>query len=438
MDETVWEILGIEATTDERAIKRAYAARLKVTPPEAGPAGYMKLREAYENAKDYAQFQLRRAELESAASEQPEEPPAATLPETPIAAGNGISSLSAQQRAFADLHSLLARRELDAFLQQVRSIQAAQTFATLDEQNDFIGEVACLVADSGIEDSQWCGRLASQLGARDHENIFPIGTRYWYAYNRLLVSYAELRAAAAKTHVEDQSDIAVTPGYLHVYHVLTGPFDAERLSALTRSQTYHKLAQQILERARLDPTIVIPAENREWWDRTAMAGQHRPAAESVTNTRAAAATRDDSTWGGFRWVIWLVLIMVIQGARGCPGESSREFRIDQEQLKHLKQYEPSPPLVDYSLRKQEANAALNPRLALCDTKTRRAILLHLSVSQPIASFTENVDPNLLRSNVPPQAGLRLDTSDPVVASLLEKCVASKYFDEDGMLRKLPE
>lgn len=428
MHQRVWDILGIEATTDERAIKRAYAAKLKVTPPEVDPAGYMKLREAYETAKKLAQYQLQRAE-------EPEEPAAATMPETPVIAVNETPpALSAQQQAFADLHALLAQRELDAFLQKVTSIRAAQIFATLDEQNDFIGEVACLILDAGIDDSPWRGRLASLLGARDHENIFPIGTRYWYAYNQLLASYAQLRASATGAHVADQSDIAVTPGYLHVYHVLTGPFDAERLSALTRSQTYHRLAQHILERARNDPSIVIPAENREWWDRTAMAGQHRPVAEPVTPTRPDT-TQDDSGWDLSYWVIWLVLIVVVIGFRGLPGDSSRDFRIDPSKLRQSEQYQPGPPLVDYSL---EATAALDPRLARCDSKTRRAILLHLSVSRANSTFTDNTDPNPLHPNTKPLKGLRLDTNDPIVAQLLEKCDASKLFDENGMLRKLPQ
>lgn len=438
MDPTVWEILGVEATTDERAIKRAYATKLRVTPPEVDPAGYMKLREAYENAKNYAQFHQRRAEMESAAAEQAEEPATATMPETPMVAGHEASRLSAQQQAFADLHSLLEKRELDTFLQKVASIQSDQTFATLDEQNDFVGEVACLALNFDIEDRQWYGRLASLLGARDHENIFPIGTRYWYAYNELLRSHAELRATATRAHVQDQNDVVVSPGYLHVYHVLTGPFDAERLSALTRSQNYHRLALHILERAKLDSTIVIPPENREWWDRTAMAGQHRPTAEPATNTGTAAATEDDSGSDVAYWTIWLVLIVLVLGIGGFRGDSSREFKIDRQQLKQLQPYDPKPPLVDHSLLKQEVNAALDPRLALCDSKTRRAILLHLSVSQPTAGLTENIDPNPLRPNTPAPGRLRLDTSDPIVASLLEKCDASKYFDQDGMLRKLPE
>ncbi len=48
--EWIWEALGIEATREERAIKRAYAAKLKRTRPEENPQEFQRLRVAYETA----------------------------------------------------------------------------------------------------------------------------------------------------------------------------------------------------------------------------------------------------------------------------------------------------------------------------------------------------------------------------------------------------
>lgn len=49
-----WQILGIEATTDLPAIKKAYAARLKHTRPDDNAAAYQSLREAYDLALQHA------------------------------------------------------------------------------------------------------------------------------------------------------------------------------------------------------------------------------------------------------------------------------------------------------------------------------------------------------------------------------------------------
>ena len=46
----VFQILGIEPTKDERAIKNAYREKLNVTNPEDNPEGFKKLRGAYEEA----------------------------------------------------------------------------------------------------------------------------------------------------------------------------------------------------------------------------------------------------------------------------------------------------------------------------------------------------------------------------------------------------
>lgn len=74
---SLWAILGTEPTGDERALKRAYAKRLKVTRPEDDPAAFQELREAYEYALRHAHLfagelpEAQAAEAEAAAMAAP-------------------------------------------------------------------------------------------------------------------------------------------------------------------------------------------------------------------------------------------------------------------------------------------------------------------------------------------------------------------------------
>lgn len=51
---TIWDVLGIEPTTDESEIRRAYARELKLRRPDKDPKGFQALREAFDSAKRYA------------------------------------------------------------------------------------------------------------------------------------------------------------------------------------------------------------------------------------------------------------------------------------------------------------------------------------------------------------------------------------------------
>ncbi len=52
-----WSILGIAPTADLIAIKRAYASQLKRNRPDDNPAGYQRLRQAYDWAQQHAHWQ---------------------------------------------------------------------------------------------------------------------------------------------------------------------------------------------------------------------------------------------------------------------------------------------------------------------------------------------------------------------------------------------
>jgi hypothetical protein len=56
---SIWATLDIAPTTDRAVIRRAYAARLKLTQPEDDPTGFQRLRQAYEAALRHADMQAR-------------------------------------------------------------------------------------------------------------------------------------------------------------------------------------------------------------------------------------------------------------------------------------------------------------------------------------------------------------------------------------------
>ena len=138
MQENIWSVLGIEPTEDERAIKRAYATKVKIHSPEADPAGYMKLRAAYEQAKSHARYQQELAEQEPAheaySGESPALPEIDSGPMPPESAAPAAPAATPQRLAIGDLQALLSRGELEKFLARLEDPASGRVMTLTADQ----------------------------------------------------------------------------------------------------------------------------------------------------------------------------------------------------------------------------------------------------------------------------------------------------------------
>ncbi|UPG90754.1 hypothetical protein L2Y96_02980 [Luteibacter aegosomaticola] len=117
--ETTWFLdwLAVDVSADERAIKRAYAAKLKQIDPAADPEGFARLREAYERARDW----LARVEPDEASDEP--------LPATGTAASTvPANAMPSQQEGPAEA----AERSVRGLAHKLAAGEPADIAAELD------------------------------------------------------------------------------------------------------------------------------------------------------------------------------------------------------------------------------------------------------------------------------------------------------------------
>lgn len=127
-----WDTLGIAATGDVLAIKKAYAARLKLNRPEDDPAAYQALREAYDIALTMARSQ----QMETAPREEaPASTPAPTGTTDAAAAGPPADNTEAPQEPDYILPRDLAHQTV-AYLREAGSQALVDGWPQLEIQLD--------------------------------------------------------------------------------------------------------------------------------------------------------------------------------------------------------------------------------------------------------------------------------------------------------------
>lgn len=143
-----WSILGLDAHTDVRSIKRRYAALLKQHRPDEDPAGFQRLRDAYEQALNWT----------ANVQEQPIEqhgPLLAPTPELSSSVETSNTSDIERRRAEVLLEGVTAEN-LHQRLENARATQCDQAFEDgLLEYCQSGSPAACELAERAVEHFQW-------------------------------------------------------------------------------------------------------------------------------------------------------------------------------------------------------------------------------------------------------------------------------------------
>lgn len=208
---TIWDVLGIEPTTDESEIRRAYARVLKLRRPDKDPQGFQELREAFDSAKRFADSAITLPEEERVSPEKSEPTPMVDyvrqlMQEKAALPGAPWDRQSLEQRA-QDLAMLLNKDELKGLGELHRyldqdipdALEARQVFSlmlaeALSEQRwlnrSLLNEVSAVMGWQ-IESYRTCqlpdwmlDALEEQIANTEQENYWQYLARQ-YADSRL-------------------------------------------------------------------------------------------------------------------------------------------------------------------------------------------------------------------------------------------------------------
>lgn len=264
-----WQVLGIDATDDLKAIKRAYAKKLKLTHPEDDPSGFMQLRDAFDQAKSIADYRI---QVESTIEVSALEQNPSSQPLVEISADEeedeAESALRQQQDdTFAELQSLLQKRHYPQCFQLLQQAIADDLYSTLDDHYHFVGGLCQVLHEQDINDSTWLIKICDELKLSTHREFYRDDPHYCHAVNAVFDRYLAYKQSAVQLGSENLATrLQREPGYQYVYAVMTDTFDTEKLTNLYRYQHYRKIAEELLNLEREDGGIGIPAETQTWWE----------------------------------------------------------------------------------------------------------------------------------------------------------------------------
>jgi hypothetical protein len=250
---TIWAILGIAPTDDEREIRRAYAKQLKLHQPEDDPEGFQRLRAAYEAAIERNVGGNRHAPAPAMQLEQEQEPEPAPPPvaDEELVAAGGLVRQFAREVLGGPLTD--PQKEIMA----LRMLLAAPPFQRLDLHQSMEQFIAELLAEhsprtdhllqTAVNHFDWD---SADIGQRDSS-----GAAHWIRQRLADIEYHQhLLQQGGKELASFQRLMKPMPGWRRWVHAVW-------------QTSFPDFG--LLQRLRVEhPTLFgqLPRETVEWWD----------------------------------------------------------------------------------------------------------------------------------------------------------------------------
>lgn len=375
---SLWATLGIAATQDRAAIRRAYAARLKLVQPEDDPEGFKQLRAAYEQAMTLAERAMATAARAAQQAVQEKAPDVPTPPPEPALREATAQAAAAEapahrELAIAEAPAPVAEREPaiateapapsatpqlplgrpahqaahEAACNRLAALLTAQSPPPADELGDGLRAVLTSPAldelSTHLQTETWLARLICHTVPRSDAIVEPAAAAFGWKPDALYVADAGVAGAIARLSALENSRLLA-----RLDAMLRGPAEPEEnklfgvLDKITAPSVIRQpqqgpqievaLARMLLDtRPRSDAVMAIVARRLGWAaparqasadpaivEAGKVAGQIAPRSQASA-PRAAGARR--RVRAGFH-AIWLVFAL-FAGVSYCSSQVSQ-------------------------------------------------------------------------------------------------------------------